>query len=82
MYILMRYAAGITVEALILAQGSNRMRVVVAGLPDAIELKRSGEGWLAPDRQAVELDFVMFPDAGNPGVSVPQNGHTTHTAAR
>ena len=59
MYTLIRYPGGIIVEALVLAKGRNRMRVVVAGSSDTIELKRSGPQWFAATRQPVELDFLM-----------------------
>ena len=59
MYTLIRYPGGIIVEALVLAKGRNRMRVVVAGSSDTIELKRSGPQWFTATRQPVELDFLM-----------------------
>lgn len=59
MYMLLRYPAGITLEALLLARRKNRMRVVARGLSDTIELRRSGTLWLDPDRQPVEFDFMM-----------------------
>lgn len=58
MYMLIRYPVGIIVEAVVLAQGRNRMRVAAAGFPDAIELKRSGSNWFMAHQQ-VEFDFVM-----------------------
>ena len=59
MYLLIRYPAGIIVEGLVLAKGRNHMRVVAAGFPDAIELRRSGSQWFTADRQPVEFDFLM-----------------------
>ena len=59
MYLLIRYPVGIIVEAVVLARGRNRMRVVAAGFPDTIELTRSGLQWFTAIRQPVELDFMM-----------------------
>jgi hypothetical protein len=59
MYLLIRYALGVVVEGVVLANGRNRMRVAAAGFSDAIELKRSGPDWIAADRQPVELEFIM-----------------------
>jgi hypothetical protein len=42
MYLLIRYPGGIIVEGVMLAKGTNRLRVAVAGFPDTIELKRAG----------------------------------------
>ena len=59
MFLLMSYSVGVTVEALLLAKARNRMRVVIRGFADTIELKRSGTQWLDQDRQPVEFDFLM-----------------------
>ena len=59
MYMLIRYPAGIVVEAVVLAKGRDRLRVAAAGFPDAIELKRSGQRWLTADGEPVEFDFLM-----------------------
>jgi hypothetical protein len=73
MYVLMRYAAGITLDGLALAAGKDRMRVVARGFSDAIELTRSGSQWLDPDGLSLELDIMM-------SIEMPfQSGE--HTAA-
>ena len=59
MYLLIRYPGGIIVEGVVLAEGRNRLRVVAAGFPDTIELRRSGTAWFTASRVAVELDFLM-----------------------
>jgi len=59
MYVLIRYPVGIIVEAVILAKGKDRMRVVAAGFPDTIELTRSDAQWYTASRQPVEFDFLM-----------------------
>jgi hypothetical protein len=59
MYMLIRYPVGVIVEAVVLAMGRNRMRVVAAGFPDTIELKRTGSQWFTATWQPVEFDFLM-----------------------
>jgi len=80
MYLLMSYPAGITMEAVILAKGRNRMRIVVAGSPDTVELKRSGEAWMA-DGQPVELEFLMTMGSQSVPVSVSARACEARTAA-
>jgi hypothetical protein len=59
MYMLITYPIGIIVEAVVLAKGKNRMRVIAAGFPDATELRRSGTQWFTATRQPVEFDFLL-----------------------
>ena len=59
MYLLIRYPGGIIVEGVVLAKGRNRLRVLAAGFPDIIELKRIGEAWFTASRLPVEFDFLM-----------------------
>jgi hypothetical protein len=59
MYVLIRYPGAIIIEGVALAQGRSRMRVVAAGFPDTIELRRSGQQWFTATRQPVEFDFLM-----------------------
>ena len=59
MYLLIRYPGGVMAEGVVLAKGRNRLRVVVAGLSDTIELKRAGSGWIAAGHVQVEFDFLM-----------------------
>jgi len=80
MYLLMSYPAGITLEAVILAKGRNRMRIVVAGLPDTVELKRSGEAWLA-EGQPVEFEFLMAAGAESAAAPASARACETRTAA-
>jgi hypothetical protein len=58
-YLRIRLSDGIIVEGVLLAQRKNRMRVVVAGFPDTIELKGSGSQWFTASDQPVEFDFLM-----------------------
>ena len=59
MYMLIRYPVGVIIEAVLISQKRNRMRVVAAGFPDIIELRRSGTQWFVAPGQPVELDFLM-----------------------
>ena len=59
MYMLIRYPAGIIVEAVVLAKNRDSIRVAAAGFPDAIELRRSGTEWFTAAREPVEFDFLM-----------------------
>ena len=81
MYLLIRFPVGIIVEGVLLAKGKNRMRVVAAGFPDTIELRRSGLQWFTTTRQPVEFDFLM--NHAHPGEHVfsPAPGRATGAAA-
>jgi hypothetical protein len=68
MYLLIGYPSGVIVEAVALAKGRNRLRVVVPGLPDTIELKRAGEQWITAEGQPVSLEFAMA--IGDRGMSL------------
>jgi hypothetical protein len=59
MYLLIRYPGGIIVEGVMLAKGTNRLRVAVAGFPDTVELKRAGALWSTDGGEQVEFDFLM-----------------------
>ena len=59
MYLLIRYPGGIIAEGVVLAKGEDRLRVVVAGFPDAVELKRVGGAWSTCRSEVVEIDFLM-----------------------
>ena len=59
MYLLIRYPGGIIVEGLVLAKGHDRLRVVVSGFPDTVELNRAGAAWSTCRQEVVEIDFLM-----------------------
>jgi hypothetical protein len=59
MYLLIRYPGGIIAEGVVLAKGKNRLRVVVPGFPETIELKRADATWSTCGREVVEIDFLM-----------------------
>ena len=59
MYLLIRFPVGIIVQAVVLARGGNRMRVIASGFPDTIELRRSGPQWFTETSEPIEFDFLM-----------------------
>ena len=59
MYALIEYPAGVVVEAVVLAMGWYRMRVVAAGFPDTLELRRCGPDWLTEAGEKVTFQFLL-----------------------
>ena len=59
MYMVIRFAGGIVIEAVVLAKGRDRLRLAVAGFLDTVELRRVGARWFTADREPVEFDFLM-----------------------
>jgi hypothetical protein len=60
MYMLIRYAGGIIVEGVLLAQRKDRLRVAASGFPETIELMRAGSKWVTAGGVQVEFDFLMW----------------------
>jgi hypothetical protein len=58
MYALIEYPGGVTVEAVVLSMDGNRARVAVAGFPDTLDLRRSGEDWLTETGQKITFEFL------------------------
>jgi hypothetical protein len=81
MYLLIRYPIGIIVEAVVLAEGKNRMRLAASGFPDAVELTRSGYQWYAANNQPVEIDFMMSTDKQGASAPSPQTRAAKVSAA-
>jgi hypothetical protein len=59
MYLLIGYANGSIVDGVVLAKGRNRLRVAASGLPETIELNRTGALWSTDDGEQIEFYFVM-----------------------
>ena len=70
MYLLIQYPAGVVTEAVVLAKGRTRMRVIAQGFDDAIELKRCGMNWMADGRHTVQLEFIMSAARDTPKTEV------------
>jgi hypothetical protein len=58
MYTLIGYPSGIVLEGVIVSRTRNRMRVVAAGRPDALELKRVGNEWFSESGEKIEFEFL------------------------
>jgi len=80
MYLLMTYLSGITVEAIMLHKSKGRLRVAIAGFSDAVELRRSGQRWLA-EGHPVELEFLQSLEGGQGGAAHKQPDRTALPAA-
>jgi hypothetical protein len=59
MYTVIRYAGGIIVEGLVLAEGRDCLRVALAGFIDTVELRCAGARWFTADGEPVEFDFLL-----------------------
>jgi hypothetical protein len=58
MYAMICCPGGIIVEAVILSRTRDRMRVVAAGLSDALDLRRSGRDWSMDTGEPVQFEFL------------------------
>ena len=58
MYTLISHPAGIVLEAVIVSRTRSRMRVVAAGLSDALELRRNGQDWFMENGEQVQFEFL------------------------
>jgi hypothetical protein len=63
MYALISYPVGVIIEAAILSATHDRLRVISSGLPDALDLRRSGENWLTDTGEQVQLEFLVISDS-------------------
>lgn len=68
MHMILRTAAGELVKGLLLAAGRGRMRVVVEGQKETLELRRTRGRWLSDGRSRMEVAFVLT-DTAVHGVS-------------
>jgi hypothetical protein len=55
-------ANGLRMDAVLLAAGNDRMRVVLRGGRDTIELHREGEQWISEDGLAYEFEAWIVDD--------------------
>jgi hypothetical protein len=58
MYTLISFADAVLVEAIVLSRGDNRMRVVLPGVADTMEIQRAGENWFTEKGETVEFQFL------------------------
>jgi len=59
MYTLIRLHDCGTMEAVVLANTPSRMRLAIAGLKDAVELRLYGSDWLDERDEPVEFGFLQ-----------------------
>ncbi|HEY1337286.1 MAG TPA: hypothetical protein VGF59_07235 [Bryobacteraceae bacterium] len=62
MHLVFRTLKGARREALVLAVGENRLRIVVAGQRDAVELRRTYGHWTSDLGATVQLEGIMAHD--------------------
>ena len=75
MYSLIEFSKAVTVEAFVFQTGKNRMRAVVAGLEDALELRRIGSHWFSEYGESVSLEFLAGPEWSTPAPQAMTAAH-------
>lgn len=58
MYVVISYAGGVILEGLLFKRGKNAVRVLARGMPEALDLKRSADGWRTREGREVEFEFL------------------------
>ena len=59
MYLVIRDATGGTLDGVVLAIGTDRMRVALRGSSDTIELRRAYTQWFNDGGDRIELDALL-----------------------
>ena len=80
MYVLIEFAAGVTVEAVVLSMDTKRARVAAAGFPDTLELRHSGRDWLTETGQKVTFEFLFSEAPAVAPVALPIPALVARTA--
>ncbi len=65
MHIILRYPDGSRVQALLLSEGSDRMRVTIPGRRDTLELHLVNERWVDEDGHKVSIEAMVFGHYGS-----------------
>jgi hypothetical protein len=60
MYSLMRFSDSLIVEGCIVEATRNRIRAIVPGLDDAIQLRRKGTQWFSENGEPVSFEFLAL----------------------
>jgi hypothetical protein len=58
MHMIVKFQNGIRAEALLLAGGRDRMRLIVSGQADAIELSKADGYWYTEAGEPVEIEAI------------------------
>ena len=77
MYAMIGFSDGTLHEGIVLAAGSNRMRIALREGHDTVELRRTGGQWKSEDGRLVEFESLI--DAAGFGRFTP--AHTPYLAA-
>ena len=59
MRMMLLFEDGLRVEAVLLATGDYRMRVVVRGANDATELRLIKDQWMSEEGEAVDIESIL-----------------------
>jgi hypothetical protein len=65
MHIILRYPDGSRIQALLLSEGSDRLRVIIPGRKDTLELHLVNERWADEDGNKVSIEAMLFGRYGN-----------------
>ena len=60
MSMILLYENGLRVDAMLLATGRNRMRVVLRGSKDATELRLFKDQWMSEEGDAVDIESIFM----------------------
>ncbi len=60
MPMILLYENGLRVDAMLLAIGQNRMRVVFRGGRDAMELRLLKDQWMSEEGDAVDIESILM----------------------
>ena len=77
MHITLGLGNGETMEALLLAASRTRMRVVIPGCDDTIELRLKNHQWKRADGSTAEVESVI---SDGKGMAVFLDAHVLHAA--
>jgi hypothetical protein len=59
-----RYSNGHRSEAILLSRAEDKMRVVLQGSEDVVELNRINGAWISDECEAVQVEFAWSREAG------------------
>lgn len=67
MYMILRFATGQRVDAILLRAARERMKAVIRGQEDTLEFALVGNQWISECGSAVEIESVVTDDPGAMG---------------
>ena len=60
MYLMLSYADGKIVEAVVLSANGDRMRISIPNYEDVLELRNEQDGWILENGERVEIESVIL----------------------